>query len=417
MSDKILIKDVVQLDKTASVRITAPTAGSHGRFSFALDILLQSDRKVEKLELFWKNYLHESLVPANTITEGGSSRFHFFAEISTTGLPEEFVLIASVVYAGSPRQNLLRITGTRQRLTLSAAPAFKAIGLNGIPRSGTTLAMGLLSSHARLVTKNQYPFEHRPALYWVHLFQTMSRPNNVPGGMRNWDFEIDRWKTGAFTYYSDVAEIRDWVQDEYIEKLGRFCVDSIDDVYALLKNAQQKPAATSFVEKFPGWKGRYFAELYPSYTEVVVVRDIRDVFLSVQGFNKRRGQKDFGVDNFKTEGEYMVYLGNLLSQMASKKAEADNRTHIHIVRYEDIMRDPIEAFGKLFAEMGLEADAQSTAALEAALKSPELNKLEHRTGSVSDGGIGRWKKELDSTLTKEVAERSGTLLASLGYEV
>ena len=417
--NSLMIKSVDIADHASNcveVEFLSPSVNaSFDKYSFSVELYIKSDKAVETIRFNALGEIHDEVKPVGCNQENHVHLTHIKCEISTLGLSEAFNVVVVAELENGEYIRLGQIKGARNRLSVAETSAFMPICVNGIPRSGTTFLMGLMSSHPQLVSKDAYPFEHRPAMYWVHLFQALSRPNNAVGGMWNWAFEEDKNKVGAFPYSPGMDETDAWVANGYIDSLARFCIQSVDQTYKLIADQNNKPDAGFFLEKFPGLKGKYISELYPSYHEVVIVRDIRDVFCSVKSFNKQRGRDDFGVDRHDDDKSYLRSLGVLLRKMYNKRTMGCSRTRYHLVKYEDLIVSPVDTVLDLYKRLGMNVGNDVVGNLEAALSSNNLNVSSHRTGAAGND-VARWKVDLPEALNDFVFEEFGDLLNSLGYQ-
>ncbi len=99
---------------------------------------------------------------------------------------------------------------------------------------------------------------------------------------------------------------------------------------------------------------------------------------------------------------------------------------VHVMRYEDMKRDPQKAFGKLVKFLGLPKDPK---ALKRAIRHASFRELsrQERQGSFVEarpdgstpffrqGRAGGWREELSQAQVDRIVETHGPLLRELGY--
>jgi hypothetical protein len=342
----------------------------------------------------------------------------FWSLCGTLGLERDFTLTVRAVMTDGTRLEIGSITGRRRPVTTSFEPRLQPLLVSSLGRSGTTLLMGLLSALPAIVSHRTYPYEIFPARYWLHLLRVLAEPADHTRSSHPSTFADDIWRVGYNPFHTapvtQDSAFADLLGGSYVERLARFCQQSIDDFYATAAELQEQQHAAHFAEKFqPDRLPRIAWELYPDAKEIVLVRDFRDLICSVFAFNERRGTVDFGRDGFESDGDYVRYVGRRARQLL--EAWKSRRDRAELVRYEDLAARPVETVERLLAYLKVESSpATAESLVRAAFDRPEVGQ--HRTSSTVAGSIGRWKDELPPSLRPVAAESLDGVLLELGYE-
>jgi sulfotransferase family protein len=350
---------------------------------------------------------------------GAPAASGFWSLCGSLVLEREFRLDVRAVLADGTRADIGSISGRREPIRTSYEPQLNPLLVTSLGRTGTTLLMSLLAAHPAVVAHRAYPFETFPARYWLHLLRVLAEPADYTNSSHPSNFTEDIWRVGYNPFHSAPAthapELADFFGRSGVERLARFCQESIDDFYRATAILQEQPDAVLFAEKFqPDALPRLAWDLYPEMKEIVLVRDFRDLICSVFAFNEKRGTVDFGRDGFDSDADYVRYVGRRARQLLD--AANSRRDRAEVVRYEELATDPAGALARLLPYLGVDEDpAIVETMVRGAFDQPGMDQ--HRTSSSVDGSIGRWKTELPRALHHVVAESLDPVLAELGYEV
>lgn len=149
-------------------------------------------------------------------------------------------------------------------------------------------------------------------------------------------------------------------------------------------------------------------ELWPDTAYIVLVRDPRDVLCSFRKFAEsggatikehlpqwgQRAADDFCVEYRSLYGHGLGFVpGHLL------------------VRYEDLVRDPLTELRRCLEHLGLSNDTVHTADLQ---KSALFSQ--HGTSTSAQASIGRWRNDLPAEDVAVIARELGDLLQHFGYD-
>lgn len=140
-----------------------------------------------------------------------------------------------------------------------------------------------------------------------------------------------------------------------------------------------------------------------------LIRDPRDQFVSLQQFNAKRGNRDLGKQENKSDQEFarLLVKRNRRTMRELLDHEQNNR-NIHL-RYEDIVLDTesevrrLETF--LDVEFDMAAIMQSSTKLDA-----------HGTSRSPQDSIGRWKRLMSPEIKDIFKQEMSDELATFGYD-
>jgi hypothetical protein len=354
--------------------------------------------------------------------------FHVLAGL--TGLGPHPRLELEVVLADGTRVPVGWIALNRRPFRSGYSPKLRPLIVTCPGRSGSTLLMKLLAAHPEVVVFRRFPYESAPARYWMHMLSVLAEPANLLESTHTDTFSSDRWSIGSNPFHDDrVYEqkpLSDWFAGAHVEELAAFCQRSVDEWYTTLARTQVQPDALYFAEKhmWPDHLPRLMRELYPEAREVFLVRDFRDMALSILSFDRKRGFVGFRRPDGVTDLEYVrgVLRDMTLGLTAAWRQRGDRA---HLLRYEDLVADPGGSLTGLFEY--LEADASpstmeeviahgSAPVLDLPGASFEPTELEaHRTTPDVTGSVGRFKAEADREFLAATEESFAEALETFGY--
>jgi hypothetical protein len=150
-----------------------------------------------------------------------------------------------------------------------------------------------------------------------------------------------------------------------------------------------------------------FRNLFANVRYIVLIRDPRDVICSLRAFAAKERVKAINAElsNLTIE-EYSEYWLNLYHGSTSYL-----HGH-HLLRYEDLIAEPLVETKRVLAYLGLELSAE-----HAARVSSMDSFSGHGTSESVAASSGRWQRELDSSEVKTVEGICGDLMKEHGYEL
>jgi hypothetical protein len=203
------------------------------------------------------------------------------------------------------------------------------------------------------------------------------------------------------------------VGPDAIRQLALSCQSQIDLVHRRLAERFGRPGAAYFAEKtIAGPLLSLLDELYPRAREIVLIRDFRDQLCSVVSFYTRQGVLDARRDT-----DQVMKLAGQARKSALALLDRSRRSagRVHVLRYEDMVLAPAEAFARLLDYLGLEPDAAVLAAMANAVTQRDPGTESHRTTSDPAASVGRWKRDLEPEVADAAAGELGVALEAFGY--
>jgi hypothetical protein len=351
----------------------------------------------------------------------GAAVCGFTLLVDTLGLRPNFEFRLRATLADGSRAKVAAISGRRRPLESGYAPRLQPLMVNSLGRTGTTLLMRMLAAHPAVVAYARPPYEARGAKYWLHVFRVLSAPTDsrkrVGAPM---EFHLEALAAGGNPFYSGSfaawPEVEAWSGSAYVADLAAFCQRSIDGWYlaAAAAQSQATESLVYFAEKhFPDVYPRLMRELYPAAREIFLVRDFRDMVASMIAYNERRGFDDFGRSKAGSDKAWLDYLHQTF--LVLHNAWRDRGDPESLVRYEDLVRDPMHALPPILAYLGLDADQDTVVHLITAASPDSAELRGHGTTASPDASIGRWRQDLPPALQAATQETFGDLLKAFGY--
>lgn len=350
----------------------------------------------------------------------GQPEVNFTLELDALDLDPVFDLRLRAVMADETRVLFATVSGQRRAILGGYTPRHQPLMVTSLGRTGTTWLMRLLAEHPGIVTYRQYPYETRPAKYWLHFFHILSgvpNPSKVVGQPQ--EFHLETLAVGANPFrapaFPAAPALEAWAGTEYRERLAAFALESIDQWYDIAAATQGEPGATYFAEKqFPDQFPRLAWSLYPGGREVILVRDFRDMVSSMLAYNRKRGYDDFSRRDHDSDEAWIESLVPGVNELARAWKRRGDRAHL--VRYEDLIADPTAILGSLFAYLDLDhAPATVSQVITKATADPsQLSR--HQTTRDPAASIGRWRQDLSPELQAATNEAFQFALDTFGYD-
>ncbi|MDH3732272.1 MAG: sulfotransferase [Gemmatimonadota bacterium] len=348
-------------------------------------------------------------------------RCGFRTSIGMLGLPSPCEIQVRVVFDDGTVEPLATLRATHTPLPAPPDTRWNPLGLTTLGRTGSTWLMRLLREHPEIAVHGGYPYETRSAAYWLHMVSVLSNPANPHQSSHPDAFPDDLWSIGHHPFnaesLADEPGLRDWFRGDYPVRLAGLARQSIEEFYDRVAEGLARPEATRFAEKLtPGHVPRLMWELYPSGSEIVLVRDFRDMVCSILAFNAKRGFVAFGRENVDSDARFIE--GNLASGARALLADWKERSdRAQLVRYEDLVVEPERTLATLYEGIGLAHDAHTVRDSIARASGASGDMERHRTSRDPRASIGRWREELDPDLVAVCRSAFGEALEAFGYDV
>ncbi len=347
-----------------------------------------------------------------------SASIGFRALVNALALPAEFELDVAALTKTGERIRIAVVRGKRKELPVRADPPLQPLIVTTLGRTGSMLLLRLLEAHPEVLVLRPHRYEQRVAGYWTEVLLALTDPVSytrqlAPAG----SLDRQRWwlgDEGPTPGFDPQSPLQKWLATDAVEAIGEICRGRIDALYAEAASAQSGVEPRYFAEKHTLQSAALTTELYPRAREVFLVRDFRDMVTSILAFNRKRGVQGFGEGAADGAVDYVDRLGGWADGLVRRYAR--RRDDAHVVRYEDLVREPratLEALLEyLEADMSDEVMARMLGTLETEM--PEL--AEHATSPGPPASVGRWRSDLDQDLKLACERAFGGALEAFGYE-
>ena len=163
---------------------------------------------------------------------------------------------------------------------------------------------------------------------------------------------------------------------------------------------------THYIEKVSRWVSEYVPSIISGSKVVCLVRDPRDVWLSVAAFNAKRGYLGFGREEKDSDEDYLSRFIERVGKRMTPILCRENTDQNMLIRYEDLIADTANVVGRLGDWLNLDLDAS--------VLSERIQ--EHVTAPSSGKSVQRWKRELSRSIRKRFKREMGDILDGFGYE-
>ena len=255
-----------------------------------------------------------------------------------------------------------------------------AVIIGGHPRSGTTLLNHLCNSHPDITTTFEFKsfagIQSRSKRY----LRLLSDPEKIKPILQQPNIHLQKNRQASEDFYIKFTQSIPTLRNPVIQ---------FADVYSAYRYAL--PDVRVFGDKYPGYVFMLdkFANI-PELRKVIIYRDPRDVAISTleKAHNEWKG-KSFG-RKLNTADKVAV---NWVKAIEAMEKHAGS---IHIIRYEELIRDPQSILSTLGVYLGVDPDGF------------DYSKI--RRSSVS-----RYRTGLSPEEIYQIEEIAGQTMESLGY--
>ena len=354
--------------------------------------------------------------PQTAARFGVTGQIGFRTLVNALELPLEFELEVAARGGDTGRLPIAMVRGRRAPLPAAEADGPRPLLVTTLGRTGSMLLMRLLEAHPDVFVIRPHRYEQRVAGYWIEVLLALTDPAGymrqlAPAGSLDRPF----WWLGTEGPAPGLDPgdgIQRWLGSEAVESIAKICRERIDALYANAARLEgERPRY--FAEKHTLRSAALTAELYPGAREVFLVRDFRDMVASILAFNRKRGVHGFGEGAAKGEVDYVDRLGEWAEGLV--RSFARRRATAHVLRYEDLVREPQATLSALLEYLEVDAGDPIVARMLAAMRSEMPELAEHRTSSDANASIGRWRTALDDELQQACARAFGVALETFGY--
>jgi hypothetical protein len=279
----------------------------------------------------------------------------------------------------------------------------------GCPRSGTTLLQRLLDGHAQLAIT--------PETHWIPRWFHDRQGKGITA-----DGRVSKKLLRKLSSHPRFAELGVTPRKHHfrVEGAGRVSyarfVSSLFDLYG---EQQGKPLVG---DKTPGY-AREIATLHALWPEAMfvhLIRDGRDVALSILSWERARGWKPGeGAARFRTWAEDPLLTAALWWEWHVRMArEAGSRLGAALyqeVRYEALVDHPVAVCREVCDFLGIAGDDALVRNYEERARSNSSQAHKHPWRPISRG-LRDWRSQMAPSEVERFEGAAGALLKELGYE-
>jgi len=344
----------------------------------------------------------------------------FRTQVNLVEAPPEFELTLLAVHDDGQRSPLCAVHGDRSRLGLGNGAMLQPLIVTTLGRTGSTWFMRLLGQHQSIVAYRPFEFEPRAGSYWVQVFKALADPKSYLQRLIATD-PVERWWLGPETprppRHIPDPEVVKCLGGTGVISLAAFCQGQLDDLYRSIAAAGGLKGGKYFAEKYlpnPPFVRQMLWEWYSGAKEVVLVRDPRDIFCSIESFNAKRGYLAFARNRLTDEFEYIKMLIQQMHRLV--RTWKARPSAVHLLRYEDLVREPTRTLTSVLQYLEIDASAEVVDAVLQRASIETAAMSQHRTSRSPADSIGRWRTDLSADLRALFATECGEILTQLAYD-
>jgi len=333
--------------------------------------------------------------------------------VDAAGLGPHYDLDVFAVTRGGGRVHLCTLRGRTadDPAGFVAAGRLRPLLLRTTGRAGSTMMMNALMAHPAIVANDQHPHEVRPGMYWAHMFHVLGRPASHDEVQDPAAFHSRMDAVGRNPFWHVGAQHSRWFEQHYDGALRDFCLGATDGYYRAIA-AQQNKFPTFFVEKYSDFPQdlAYPESLFDDLAYVFLVRDPRDVLVSMIKFTDKRGTREFGRHAAADDADFARSFCDGFRRLYDEWRRCGQRAVL--LRYEDGVGNPQAEFFRLLGFLGLDRSSPVLDVMAAAARSE--NKAHMTSASIGQSVRARDDGRF-TPLVGIVTERLADVMAGLGY--
>lgn len=241
--------------------------------------------------------------------------------------------------------------------------------LSTICDASAGVLVGLLAAHQSFVVDDDRGEGVGPVAYCAKLHSLMltaAHPNHDGAALLD-----DKVGRGLHIRFGNTASFGDFIADGLVDRLSALFSELIADFYNRVAANQEKPFPIHFVERVsrdPAVRGPTLS-LLPDAKQMILVRDVRDVLNTV--LQSGAADLDAAIDILRSDAALLIEAA---------------RGGACVVRYEDLVSDPVATLDQVQAYLGLGVDFEAI--------DPGGTLEPYARGEIPHLAIGRWREEL-----------------------
>lgn len=268
-------------------------------------------------------------------------------------------------------------------------------------RCGSTLMMQLLASARNLYVDDKYPYENR-YLSFFDKAATIIGDNPNPTWTNDSLISEENNLLGPIPYFDTEIFDRELLPDELRKRFINTLFDMIRSYNKCNNNETiyyAEKATPQAIDNFN--KVTYCKNIF-------LIRDPRDIFISIREFNKKREHLGFGWKENQSETDFVRELCVGFKKYLQHFSEIEEDDRRFKVKYEDLIKNPIQETERLSDWLGCELNYNY-------VLDNKSNISQHITTKNGDSSSYRWEKELSEELKSVFIENIGDELKLVGY--
>lgn len=352
-----------------------------------------------------------------------STKYHFNFLINGFSLQAKFDLTLYIEIEDGSSFPLIEISGECDFSAFALKPKISPFLISNLGRSGGQWLTTLLSFHPQIAVLNPLISEPHFSTYYLDMAMDLTDPSSLLSERTNLT-QLPHWWLGHHLNRSDFQNLlyhlnsTDFADISKIQNKNaiNFCVKSLDEIYRKTAKKMGKKGVQFFCEKsVMHYKSDLLCQLIPSARQIVLVRDFRDLLCSIFSFNQKLKTEYFGV----LEGESMLaflerYFSIVVNSLTNHYQQ--NSSRIHLVKYEELMRDPENELKSILSFLKLKNDSSCIKDMiqSASAYLPEYQE-QHKTKQSSRDSLRRFESEFSNDLEQRTWDLLGEKLAFFGY--
>src|SRR4051812_35732305 len=229
---------------------------------------------------------------------------------------------------------------------MDATAPLTPILLTGYGRSGSTALMALLGTDPRVAFDPVYPFENRYLTY-LSKFALLSSRQAAERFRASEMCDEGADELGPPPWAFHVPDAPQLMMPTPERWLGGMWPTFCGNVRAA------RPDATYYAEKAPAWLAAWLRTQMPVRV-IHLVRDPRDVFLSVNDFERARHTGAYDIEHELVQPAHIRGVAHGLLTFAENERDDRGRDDTIAIRYEDWVNEPEVVAARLSMFLGLD---------------------------------------------------------------
>jgi hypothetical protein len=278
--------------------------------------------------------------------------------------------------------------------------------LTGHARSGSTIFMKRLADHPQMVVAKIHPYEFKLLNYYSSAYKVLTSHADGDADAAHPFGRIDNnsnllgvnpfFGVSYLRAFSDPDDMYGYVDGSLADILKRAFGGIIDGLYETIAKGQHKASCLYYVEKNDifGDTRTIARHMFPALKEIILIRDLRDVFCSYRDF--------FNASSIPSLQE----CADLLLAIHKRR-----ETDVLFVRYEDF----IDADAQTMTAVARTLNIQAFPTLSDNAKAQTFEG--HGTSASPQSSIGRWRNELSAEEQQVFAGRFAEFFKTFGYDL